>query len=314
MSLVEYVRGKKMKVILNFIILMTVGVSLFSCKGKEAIPTISSQINLIKPGDIIVVNMASDSLILLDSEGNYKTVLLDLDNIGESFYGVNFKSDTKEIIFTINGAARVGAISVVNGAYRTLISDTNLTGTLRGLAQLQSGDIIVAEMANIERFTSTGVRRTSVSGVTWPNTLGATANPEQLHIAANGDIIVCGSANVKRFTTLAVQVGSTLVNAGTPQAYGCIELTDGTIAMSFNGTTDAIRVGPSTLASSAQVYSDLAVLGSPRNLTQTLNGNLLTVDSVFNQIVEVTKAGTYVRTLGGSLLGTPNAVFSVPNY
>ena len=297
----------------QLIILMFIAITIFGCK-QDPIPTSSSQAFVIQPGDIIVINMTSDSLILLDSNGNYKKVLYDLENNSESFYAMAFKADTKEIIFTINGAPRVGAISVVDGSYRTLIANSNLTGTLRGLTQLASGDILVAETNNVERFTTLGVRRTLVSGVTWPNTLGALASPEQLYTTANGEFIACGSTNAKRFTENAVQVGSTLTNAGTPYSYGCIELSDETIALSYNGATDAIRIADSALSASAQIYSDSALLGSPRTLTKTLNGNILTVDSVFNQIVEITKTGTFVRLMGESLLGTPNAVFSVPNY
>ncbi|MBY0414759.1 MAG: hypothetical protein K2Q18_11360, partial [Bdellovibrionales bacterium] len=125
-----------------------------------------------------------------------------------------------------------------------------------------------------------------------------------------------GSANVKRYTENAVAVGPTVVSgiAGTTIAYGCIELADGKIAMAFNGTTDTIRTVTAAMGGIATLYSDIGILASPRTLTQTLNGNILIVDSVFNHIVEITTTGTFVRTLGGSLLGTPNAVFSVPNY
>lgn len=291
----------------------------FGCKKQEAIPTKSNQSYLVKPGDIIVVNGTSHSLILLDSNGGYKTVLYDLDNIAETIYDVAFKKDTNEIIFTVNGSPRVGAVSVVDGTYRTLIADANLTGALKGLTQLSNGDILVSEISNIERFTTNGVRRTLVAGVTWPNTLaGTSTTAEQLFATADGGFIVCssGSDNVKRYTQNAVIVGPTVVSgiAGTTDAFGCIELADGKIAMAFSGTTDTIRTVSAAMTGIATIYSDLAVLASPRTLTQTLNGNILTVDSVYNQIVEITTTGTFVRTLGGSLIGSPNAVFSVPNY
>lgn len=291
----------------------------FGCKNKVAIPTKSNQNYLVKPGDIIVVNGTSRSLLLFDSNGEYKAVLYDLDNIAESIYDVAFKKDTNEIIFTINGSARVGAVSVVNGTYRTLISDANLTGALKGLTQLSNGDILVAEISNIERFTTNGIRRTLVSGVVWPNTLGGTSTTiEQLSATVDGGFIVCssGSDNVKRYTENAVIVGGAVVSgiAGTTDAFGCIELADGNIAMAFSGTTDTIRTVSAGMTGIVSIYTDLAVLASPRGLTQTLNGNILVVDSVYNQIVEITRTGTFVRTLGGSILGTPNAVFSVPNY
>lgn len=306
----------KQKIKIFFAVILII--FLVGCKQDKATPTYSNQSYLIKPGDILVVNMTSDSLLHFDSNGVSKGVLYDVDNVGESLYGIAWKADTKEIIFTVNGSPRVGAISVVDGTYRNLITDTNLSGTLRGLTQLPGGDILVIETANVERFSSTGVRKTSVAGVTWPNTFGGTAAPEQIYTTANGELILCGSANVNRFTDKAVRVGAAVVSAiaGTTAATGCIEMRNGSIAVAFNGTTDTIRsVGAGmTQASIGTIYSDLAVLGSPRYLTQTLNGNLLTVDSVFNQIVEVTSSGAFVRTLGGSILGTPNAVFSVPNY
>lgn len=307
-----------MKLFNAIVIILTISFIL-GCKQEDAIPTKSNQTNLIKPGDIVAVNGTSRSLILLDSNGGYKAVLVDLDNIAESIYDVAFKKDTQEIIFTVNGSARVGAVSVVDGTYRTLISDANLSGTLKGLTQLNNGDILVSELNNIERFTTNGVRRTIVSGVTWPNTLGGTStSAEQLFATADGGFIVCssGSDNVKRYTQNAVIVGSAVVSgiAGTTDAFGCIELANGRIAMAFSGTTDTIRTVSATMTGITTLYSDLAVLAAPRTLSQTLNGNILVIDSVYNQIVEITTTGTFVRTLGGTILGTPNAVFSVPNY
>ena len=62
------------------------------------------------------------------------------------------------------------------------------------------------------------------------------------------------------------------------------------------------------------LYIDAGQLATPKTLSLSLNGNLLVVDSGFNQIVEITTDGLFVRTLGGSVLGAPNAAFSVPNY
>lgn len=300
------------------IIVIFLSVSIFfGCKQEEPISTKSSQTNLIKPGDIVVVNGASRSLILLDSNGGYKTILYDLDNIGESIYSVEFKSDTKEIIFTVNGSPRVGAVSVVDGSYRTLISNIFLTGVLKGLAQLKNGDILVAESATIERFDTNGVRKLSASGSVWPISLGV-SSVEQINATSDGGFIICSSVsdNVKKYTSNTVAVGGAVVSgiAATTDALGCIELADGSVAMAFNGTTDTVRTTTSAMTGITTVYSDLGFLASPRTLTQTLNGNLLVIDSVFNHIVEITTTGTFVRTLGGSILGAPNAAFSVPNY
>jgi hypothetical protein len=305
-----------MKHVLSLIIIMTLFLMITGCKSEDPVPTTSSQAFLIKPGDLVVINSTSDSLLLLDSNGNFKTILYDVDNIGESLYGIAFKSDTKEIIFTVNGATRVGAVSVVDGTYRNFISDANLTATARGLTQLSGGDILVVEASNIERFSTNGVRKTLVNAVVWPNTLGAMNAIEQISATADGGFVACasGSDNIKRFTENAVQVGAT-VSTGGADAFGCVEMANGNIAITYNiGTTDSIRTADSLLGTVTSIFADQAYLGAPRTLTIALNGNILAVDSGFNQIVEITPTGTYVRTLGGGILGTPTAIFSVPNY
>jgi hypothetical protein len=305
-----------MKHVFRLIIIMSLFLMITGCKSEDPVPTTSSQAFLIKPGDLIVVNSTSDSLLLLDSYGNFKTILYDVDNIGESLYAIAFKSDTKEIMFTVNGATRVGAVSVVDGTYRNLISDTNLTATVRGLTQLAGGDILVVETSNVERFSTNGVRKTLVNAVVWPNTLGAMTTIEQISATADGGFVACasGTDNIKRFTEDAVQVGVTVATGGA-DAFGCVEMANGNIAMAYNiAATDSIRTANSLLGGVTSIYADQAYLGSPRTLTIALNGNILAVDSVYNQIVEITPTGTFVRILGGGILGTPNAVFSVPNY
>lgn len=290
----------------------------YSCKKEDPIPTTSSATFVLNPGDIVAVTGAR-TLVLLNSDGGFKQVLYTLPNVAETIYAIAWKGDTKEIMFTINGAARVGAISAIDGSYRTLITDVNLTGLLKGLTQLNNGDILIGEVSNVERFTTNGIRRTLVNAVVWPNTLGATSTTiEQLYPTADGGFIVCssGSDNVKRYTENAVIVGGPVVSGivATTDALGCIELADGRIAMAFSGTTDTIRTVSAAMAGITTIFSDLAVLAAPRTMTLNLSGNILVVDSAFNQIVEITSSGSFVRTLGGGLLGTPNAVFSVPNY
>lgn len=307
-----------MKKYLNILMILITMIFIVSCKKEVATPTTSSSTFLINPGDIVVAN-GSRSIILLDSNGNYKQVLYTLDNVTETIYGLAWKADTREVMFTINGAARVGAISAIDGAYRNLITDINLTGALKGLTQLASGDILVAEVSNVERFSSAGIRKTLVNAVVWPNTLGATSTTlEQISATLDGGFIACssGSDNVKRYTNNAVIVGTAQVSgiAGTTDAFGCLELANGRIAMAFNGTTDTIRTVSAAMTGITSIYSDLAILASPRTLTQAINGNILVVDSVYNQIVEITNAGTFVRTLGGGNLGSPVALFSVPNF
>ena len=306
-----------------FKIIMIILILIFSfgCKQKAPTPTLSSQNNLIKPGDIIVTNGGSRSLILLDSDGVYKSVLYDFDN-SDTVYGINFKHDTKEIIFTINGAPRVGAISVVDGTYRNLISDINLSGVIKGLTQLNNGDILVAKTTSIERFTTNGVRLTSASPA-WPMLIGV-PSVEQISATKDGGFITCTSeviGKVKKFSKDSVLL-ATIVSGlvSTPNAMGCIELVDGKVAMAFSGTAvlgiydQIMTVAGDLSGDKAELYLDQGVLTLPKSLSQSLNGNILVADNGFNYILEITTTGSFVRTLGDSVISLPNAVFSVPNY
>lgn len=307
--------------ILNIGIFFLTVAFFYGCKQKESIPTKSIQTNLVIPGDIVVVN-SGRSLVVLDSDGNFKSVLYELDNITESIYGVAFKSDTKEIIFTINGSPRVGAVSVMDGAYRNFITDKNLTGLLKGLVQLKNGDILVAEASSIERFNTNGVRIVSLVPPVLP-IITSVATPiltvEQISPTNDGGFVVCssGSDSVLKFDKDSKVVTHPIVKgpALTLDAMGCIELVDGKIAMAFSGTSDQVMTIPSNMTgTNKSLYIDAGQLATPKTLSLSLNGNLLVVDSGFNQIVEITTDGLFVRTLGGSVLGAPNAAFSVPNY
>lgn len=295
--------------VLQFIFLLS------SClKKEEMVGSYSYQTNIVKPGDIIVSNGNSDSLILLDSKGNYKRTLYDVDNISETISGIAYKSDTKEIIFTVSGAAlRVGAVSIVDGSYRNFIINVNLTAPLRGIAVMTDGSILVTHAGVVQKFSSSGTRITSGG---WPKTLMGT--PQQIGALPNGGFVKCSDTTdlVRTYDSTGTQTGTSSASgiAGTTDIFACMRLSDGRIANAWNGTTDTITLWSANFSSRTNIFSDLSVLGNPRGIAQRSNGNLLISDATNNYLIEIDLSGNLIETLGGSILNNPTSVFVMPNY
>jgi len=268
----------------------------------------------LQPGDLVVSSSSNDSLQLLDSDGNFKKLLYDVENTTNTIYGVGWKHDTNEVIFTVDGSDRIMAVSVVDASVRTLISSAFLNGSLRGVTQLTDGSILIVESNNIEKYTTDGVRNTE--GGNWPKNLGTT--PEQIFAKADGGFGICfrGSDELRLFDKDGTQTHSVASGiAATTDGYGCTELADGTIAGGWLGTTDTIKVYNPTLASEVSTYSDTGILIAPRGIDQAANGNLLVLDSSYHQIYEIDPVtGSFVRIIGGATLSTPAQILVVPSY
>ena len=303
------------KLNLKSFVAMAIILLFSSClKKEEIIGTYSHQTNIIKPGDIIVSNGNSDSLILLDATGEYKKTLYDVDNISETISGIAYKPDTKEIIFTVTGAAlRVGAVSIVDGSYRNFIINVSLTTPLRGVAVMTDGNVLVTHAGIIQKFSTYGTRITAGA---WPKTLMGT--PQQISALPNGGFLNCSDATdlVRTYDSAGVQTGTSVASgiATTTDVFACMRLSDGRIANAWNGTTDTISLWNSDFTGRVNIYADTSVLGNPRGIAQRSNGNLLISDATNNYLVEIDIDGNLIDKLGGSILNGPTSVFVMPNY
>jgi hypothetical protein len=203
----------------------------------------------------------------------------------------------------------VVAVSAEDCSNRNVVVDINLTGTIRGITQLTSGDILVSETNNIERFGSNGNRVSSG----WP--LAAQTGATGLSALANGGFVHCSTTTdvVRTYSSAGVQVATRSSGiAGTTDAMDCFVMSNGNIATTWSGTSDTVSIYNSSLSPIAS-FSNTAYLAAPGGIAQRPSGgNLLVVDRVFNVIVELTTAGVYVNTFGSGLLSTPEFILVVP--
>jgi hypothetical protein len=295
---------------------------LSSCLLNDESPLESSsnEVNLIQRGDIAIVNNGNDSIILLDSNGNFKSVLYDeTTSAALSFGGLTFDTENDQLLFnydsTTNALDSVKSISLYDATIGTVISDSNLAGVLPGLARLTGGELLVLETtATAEKFLATGVR----SGAPFISTLTATV--ADINALSTGGFITCssGTTNTVRIYDATGAVVATATSASPTPSLGalastsCIEDSNGRIIVAYSGGTDAVRVYDSSLTTTEWTFTNTNVLTTPGKLALTESGNILVVDTAFQHIVEISSSGSLVRVIGGSVLSTPGSLVVIP--
>lgn len=295
---------------------------LSSCilTDESPVATSSNEVNLIQSGDIVVTNLGNDSIILLDSDGSFKSILVDSQTDATLiFNGLAYDRLNDQILYTHDSTTgaldSVKALSLFDGTVSTVISNNNLTGVMPGLARLTGGELLVLETASTaEKFLSDNTR----SGTPFLNTLTATV--ADITRLSTGGFVTCssGTANTVRTYNAAGAVQATATSAlplptlGALASTSCLEDPSGRIVVAYSGATDAVRVYNSTMSTIAWTFTDTNVLTTPGKLAVRENGNILITDTGFHHIVEISSAGVLVGTIGGAVLSTPNNIVVVP--
>lgn len=268
----------------------------------------------MSPGDIVVSSSTTDSVILLDEDGYFKKLLLDLPNNLETPLGLDWNSDTQEIIVSINGTPdRIVGISAFDGSIREIVRNIAYNGNTYGVAVTATGEYLAIETNGIEKFTSTGSR---INNGSFPKA-NIMTNPAQIRSLIGGGFVICayGTDRVRTYSDRAVQQNEKDSGiAGTTNSYGCAESQSGAIAVSWDGTNDSIILYSSDLSTEIMNFSDASYLSAPRGVTVRSNGNIIAADAGFEWLVEVTADGKFVRTLGSGILADPWQVIEVPRF
>jgi len=275
--------------------------------------SLSSATACLSSGDIVVSNSGTDAVLVLNSDGSYKRTALELTSASENIYGVHYDRISNRLLVVIDGTDRILSLSAADCTATEFTTDTNIAGNMRGITRLASGDVLVVETA-IERLNvlSNGAGSRTTVGA-WPKTLqtagsgiGARAAGGFVHCSTTTDVVRTYDDNGTQINTVSSGI------AGTTDAMDCRELTSGNIVAVWSGTTDTVSIYNSTLASTVATYSNLSLLSTPGGVAQRGNGNVLILDRVLNHIVEITENGSFVQTIGGAFLNTPEYIEVVP--
>lgn len=250
----------------------------------------------------------------MDSNFNYVRTLYQA-GAGDIPWGIA-RFDNDNIIVSVEGADRVIKVNLTTGAVVTMASDAQLTGTMRGIARLSGGDIIVSEgTTTIERFrvNSDGYTTTRVTGG-WPVTHGA--NTIALWpLSSSNQFLSCSTTTTRTVRVnneAGTQVYSASATAPTPtlgaahDINACVADGNGRVAVIYNGTTDSLRVYNSTLATTQCTYSSAVNIPNPAALAVRANGNFLVYDNTNLSVVELDSNCGLVATYSSNFMNAVN--------
>lgn len=304
----------------SLILIMLITFSSCLLKDESPISSSSNDVNLIQSDDIIISNLGNDTIVLLDSDGSYKDVLVDSQTTSTLIYnGLAYDHIDDRILFaydsTTTGQDAIMAISLFDGEVSTVLSNGQLNGTLPGVARLTTGDFVMLEGTSaVEKFTSTGTR------VGTPFLTGMTTTLADITRLSGGGFILCssGTSNTVRIynATGTLQSSATSANPvptlGALASTSCTQDPSGRIVVAYSGGTDAVRVYNSSLSTVIWTFTDTNVLTTPGKLAVRSNGNILITDTGFDHIVELSPEGSLVRVIGGAVLSDPSNIVVVP--
>ncbi len=307
----------KINSLLNTVCLlgMTLTFALVGCKsdeevGDEVAPTPEVEA-CFESGDILVSSAVNDNIVALNPDGSFKKLIYNVPiSAGEGFYGMDYIESTGEVVVVVDGTDRVMAISPEDCSARMLVADANFTGTVRGITQLSTGDLLVVETNNVERFTASGTR---IATGGWPRALQTGGT--QVHAISTGGFVHCSTTLdvVRTYDDAGTQTATRSSGiSGTTDASGCHALSSGQIVTAWSGTTDSVIFYNSNLSSATATFSNLTYLSTPGGIGELASGNILVADRALHHLVEITPAGTYVQTIGSGLLNTPEYILVIP--
>lgn len=287
-------------------------VILIGCE-TEPDSTLTLEAGVVNAGDIVVTNFASDSAILLDKNGKFKRVLLNVPNNQEQVTGVSWNPITQEVILAINGFPdRIVGVSAFDASVRDVVRNTQLNGNVYGVSVTDSGEYLVVESNNIEKFTATGSR---ISDGDFPAT-GIMNNPVTIRSLDLGGFVLCatGTDRVRIYNDSANQQNETSSGiGGTTNAYGCGEMSNGNIVATWDGSADSVAIYNSTLGTELFRFRDPSILSSPRSLTVRENGNILVADAGFDWIIELDNEANFLRIFSSGIFNDPYQMIEIPS-
>ena len=140
-----------------FSILLNMVLGCVSSQGP--VNTDDSSANLMRTGDIVVVNNASDAVLLLNPDGSFKATLIDYpQDTAYKFDALTWDPVNKQLLITYdhttNTFDKVLAVSPYDLSVSTYLATTQLAGTnLAGIGRMANNDLVILEGTNIaEKF------------------------------------------------------------------------------------------------------------------------------------------------------------------
>ncbi len=262
--------------------------------------------------------MGSRDVKLFDANGIYKGTLLDLDTTtGQAPYGLTINYLTNELLVAVASTTirLIKAVHLTTFVERDFSASPALNNTLKGLAMLTNGDLLVVISGGNRVEKLSGLTGTQITAGAWPKALQTLGSG--ISAGSAGTFIHCSTTTdvVRTYDAAGTQTGTVATGiVGTTDVMDCQKDSAGNIYGSYNGTTDTIRKMTSGLATTWS-YSNTVLLSNPGGIAVRANGNVLALDQTHNYIVEIQADGSSGTILGGdsdNMLNSPQFILVVP--
>ncbi|MFN8790124.1 MAG: hypothetical protein ACK5Y2_01560 [Bdellovibrionales bacterium] len=273
----------------------------------------------LSSGDLVISNAGSRDVKVFSADGVYKGTLLDLDNAsGQAPYGLEYNPLSQQILVAVDGAAG----RVIKGIHRSSFAITDfstssaLNNTLRGLALLTSGDLLVVIAGGNRVEKLNGLTGTQITAGAWPKSLQTAGTGVAARLS--GSFVHCSSGTdaVRLYDATGAQTATVSSGiASTTDVMDCKADSTGHIYAVYNGTTDTVRKYDSTLGTTTWSYSNTVLLPNPTGLAVRSNGSALVLDQTLHHVLVVAADGTSATTLGSdsdNLLNSPQFILILP--
>lgn len=272
----------------------------------------------IASGDIVISNINSRDVKVFSSTGVYKGTILDLDNTtGQAPYGLTYNDLTGEILIAVDSTTSrlIKAYKVSTGVVRDFSASAALSGTLRSLAMLSTGELLVVIGSGNRVEKLDGVTGVQITAGAWPKALQTTGTG--IAARASGTFVHCstGSDVTRLYDASGTQTATVASGiAGTTDVMDCKADSSGNIYSIFNGTTDTVRKKTSGLVTTWS-YSNTTLMPNPTALAVRSDGTVLVADGTLNYVLELSASGATATVLGGdtdNMLNNPSAMLIIP--
>jgi hypothetical protein len=214
------------------------------------------------------------------------------------------------------GSRSIKAVSTSTLAVRDFSTSAALSGTLRGLAMLTSGDLLVVISSGNRVEKLNGTTGTQITAGAWPKSLQTAGSG--IGARTSGTFVHCSTTTdaVRLYDAAGTQTATASSGiAGTTDVIGCVADANGDIYTSFNGTTDTIRKYNSTLATTTWSFSNTVTLPNPGGLAVRTDGSVLVVDQTHNYVLVISADGTTATPLGNdtnNFISSPYGIIIIP--
>ncbi|MBS1964070.1 MAG: hypothetical protein JST04_17790 [Bdellovibrionales bacterium] len=254
----------------------------------------------------VVSNANTKDIALFDPNGNYVRQLFRLPaGSSESIYGLHQFGNY--LYFVVDGVDRVLRVDLTepDAPAENYISDTALSGNLRGLTGNSLGELLIVESNNVEKFDSNRIRVTSG----WPKALQTTGTG--IAMMDDGGFVQCstGTDVVRAYTSAGVQTATASSGiGGTTDVVDCSYSPEtGRVLALFSGTTDTLRVyDSSSLATVDFNFSNTAILGTPKAAAFTTDGSVLAADGTSQRVYKIDAQGNFAGPITSVGIDNPN--------